>query len=140
MGRILGLDYGTRRIGVALSDLLGMTAQPFVVHTRKSLKDDMLQLGVIVKEQQVTKIVVGYPINMDGSEGPLAREAKTFAEHIGKELNVPVELYDERLTTMQSERILVEEADMSREKRKLVRDKVAASILLQAYLDQHRLY
>jgi putative Holliday junction resolvase len=136
MNRILGIDYGVKRVGIALSDLLGITAQPFTVIEGASQQEVIKRIASIVSEQSVSRIVIGLPLNMDGSSGEISENVRAFAVQLEERLNIPVELFDERLTTMQAERMLVEEADMSREKRKHVRDKVAASLILQAYLDQ----
>jgi putative Holliday junction resolvase len=136
MARILGIDYGVKRIGLALSDPLLLTARPYEVIHRTSLREDVQRIRTIVTEQEVSCIVVGLPLNMDGSPGILTDEVTSFAETLRKELSVTVELYDERLTTLQADRMLTEEADISREKRKMVRDKLAASLILQSYLEQ----
>lgn len=139
MERILGIDYGSRRIGLALSDLLGITAQPLLVIERTSLTADIEKIETVVRDSGVTKIVIGMPFNMDGTEGNLAGDVKAFAKRLQEKFNIAVEFTDERLTTAQTERMLVEEADLSREKRKKVRDKLAAALLLQSYMDQHSL-
>jgi len=135
MPRTLGLDFGTRRIGVALSDVLGIMACPYVVIERKSVEEDMNALGKIINEQDVNLIVMGEPLNMDGSSGVLTDNVKAFANKLNEKFNVEIKYIDERLTTLQANRILIEEADYSREKRKGVRDKVAAALILQGYLD-----
>ena len=131
--RIMGLDYGDRRIGVAVSDLFGWTAQGLEVIDRKhgSEQDRIAQL---VREYEVTEVVVGLPKNMNGTVGPRGEICISFAEELKKSLQVPVHLWDERLTTMAAERTLIE-ADVSRKKRKQVVDKMAASLILQNYLD-----
>lgn len=98
----------------------------------------MEKIKKILDENNIKKVIVGLPLNMDGSEGHLMEEVKGFAQKIKGEFNLPVEFFDERLSSLQTERILIEEADMSREKRKGVRDKIAAALFLQAYLDSHR--
>ena len=135
--RLMGIDFGVKRIGIALSDALGYSAHPLTIIHRKSLAEDIKAIKLIADENQVSKIVLGLPLNMDGSEGKSAEDARAFAEKLKAGLNLPVELFDERLSSLQTERILVEEADMSRDKRKGVRDKIAASLFLQAYLDSH---
>ncbi|OGS17310.1 MAG: Holliday junction DNA helicase RuvA [Elusimicrobia bacterium RIFOXYA2_FULL_50_26] len=137
MQRLLGIDYGHRRIGLALSDPLGITAQPLEVLERVSLKEDFARIAAIVAKYGVEKIVLGLPINMNGTESGLTSDVRRFAEELRESVALPVEFIDERLTTMQAERMLVEEADMSREKRKKVRDKLAASLILQSYMDQN---
>lgn len=139
MARIMGIDYGIRRIGIAVSDPLRITARPLVVIDRIStVEDDIEKIALIVKEQEVSHIVMGTPLNMDGSAGILTEEVEQFKTKIEEKTKVSVELYDERLTTLQAERILVEEADISREKRKKLRDKVAASLILQSWLEHHQ--
>ena len=137
MKRILGIDFGQKRVGLAISDALGLTANPLSVFERKSSIEDMRYIQNIVESQQVSKIVIGLPLNMDGTPGMLTGEVENFAKKLAENLKIPVEFIDERLTTMQAERMLVEEADMSREKRKKVRDKIAASMILRTYLELH---
>ena len=132
----MGIDYGKKRIGIALSDPLGFAAHPFEVISRKTLKSDLARISAIAKENGVSLIVIGLPLNMDGTPGMLADEVNHFTEKVKMETTLPVELYDERMTTLQAERILVEEADASRDKRKKVRDKVAAALILQSYLQK----
>lgn len=133
--KYIGIDYGHKRIGLAVSDVLGFMAMPLEIIERQSLQKDVSVIKNIVEKYAIESIVVGLPVNMDGSEGPLAEQARDFGEKLLEEIKIPVEYFDERLTTAQTERMLVEEADMSREKRKLVRDKIAATYMLQAYLD-----
>ena len=132
--RILSLDVGTRRIGVALSDPLGLTAQGLTVLTRQSRTKDLEVLCALVKQHAVETIVVGLPLTMRGERGPQARQMQTLARQLEGRCGVPVELVDERLTTAQSERILLE-GDVSRRKRKHVIDQMAAQLILQHYLD-----
>ena len=136
--RLMGIDYGVKRIGIAVSDAMGYSAHPLTIIHRKSLAEDIEAIKLISDKNNVSKIVLGLPLNMDGSEGKLAQDVRSFAEKLTAGLKLPVEFFDERLSSLQTERILVEEADMSREKRKGVRDKIAASLFLQAYLDSHR--
>jgi putative Holliday junction resolvase len=135
MPRVLGLDFGSRRIGVALSDVMGITACPFTVIDRQSNDKTFEELGRIIKDQDVTLIVLGDPLNMDGSHGIITEDVKAFARKLEEKFNVGVKFMDERLTSLQAERILEEEADYSRAKRKGLRDKVAAALILQSYLD-----
>ncbi|MDB4866689.1 MAG: ruvX [Cohnella sp.] len=134
--RILGLDYGDRRIGVALSDVFGWTAQGLEMIERKREGDDFRRIAELVKEHEVEAIVVGLPKNMNGTIGPRGEICMAFAEELRQTLSMPVHLWDERLTTVAATRTLLE-ADVSRRKRKLVVDKLAASLLLQNYLDAH---
>jgi putative Holliday junction resolvase len=132
--RILGLDYGDRRIGVALSDAFGWTAQGLEMIERKREGDDFRRIAELVKEHEVEAIVVGLPKNMNGTIGPRGEICMAFAEELRQTLSMPVHLWDERLTTVAATRTLLE-ADVSRRKRKLVVDKLAAALLLQNYLD-----
>ena len=132
--RILALDYGTRRVGVAISDELEMIATPLGyldAQPREKLLDQIAQL---VAERGVGLVVVGMPRNMDGSYGPAAEQVREFVEMLEKRLSVPVKTWDERLTTAQAEKLLLQ-ADVSRKKRKKKVDQIAAAILLQSYLD-----
>lgn len=133
----MGLDYGDKRIGVALSDAFGWTAQGAEVIERKKDDDYLVRIRELVRENEVESIVVGLPKNMNGTIGPRGEICMAFAEELRQKLNVPVELWDERLTTVAAERALLE-ADVSRSKRKQVIDKMAAAILLQNYLDSRR--
>jgi putative Holliday junction resolvase len=132
--RILGLDYGDRTIGVALSDELGWTAQGIEVIRRKSEEYDLERLRQINGQFQVEEIVVGLPKNMNGTLGPRSEASMAFARILVQEFQLPVHLWDERLTTVSATRTLIE-ADVSRKKRKQVVDKIAAQLILQNYLD-----
>lgn len=133
-GRLMGLDVGDKRLGVALSDELGLTAQPHKTLERKNTRQDFEQLRGIVKEYQVVAIVVGLPRNMNGTMGRQAGLVSDFAGKIEKDLGVPVILWDERLSTVAAERVLLD-ADVSRAKRKNRVDRIAAALILQGYLD-----
>jgi len=133
MMRIMALDAGDRTIGVAVSDELGWTAQGLTVIRRGTWDEDVARLQALVGEYGVAKIVVGHPRNMNGSSGPRARLAEEFASQLAVALGLPVVLWDERLTTMEAQRMLLA-ADMSRAKRKQVVDKLAAVLILQNYL------
>ena len=137
MNRILGIDYGRVRVGLALSDALGLTAQPLDILRNTSIDALADQIDAIITEREVTLIVVGLPLQMDGEEGQAAEEVRRFAAKLGEQLAPPIEFWDERLSTAQAERAMLD-ADMSRAKRKKRRDKVAAQIFLQTYLDAHR--
>lgn len=132
--RILGLDYGDRTIGVALSDELGWTAQGIEVIRRKSEEYDLERLRQIIGQFQVEEIVVGLPKNMNGTLGPRSEASMAFTRILVQEFQLPVHLWDERLTTVSATRTLIE-ADVSRKKRKQVVDKIAAQLILQNYLD-----
>ncbi len=131
--RTLALDLGRKKIGLAVSDALGITAQPLEVLLRKSNRDVLRHIKDIVRDMKVSEVVVGLPLNMDGTAGEKAREAYGFVEELKGELDVPVRLWDERLTTLEANRILIE-ADVSRSKRRKVDDKLAAQLILQSYL------
>ena len=135
--RILGLDVGEKTIGVALSDELGVTAQGLRTIRRRGPASDLRALEEVVREYGVERIVVGLPRNMDGSMGPAARKVLAFAERLAV-FELPVETQDERLTTVQAERLLIQ-ADVRRAERRRVIDKVAAALMLQAYLDRRGL-
>lgn len=131
---MLGLDYGSHRIGAALSDPLGITAQPLPPIRRSGDKRDIEAIGQLVREFSVDGVVLGLPLMLDGTEGEQAKRARTFGEKIVDRLGVPVETWDERMTTVQAERHLIA-SGMRREKRKEVRDSLSAVILLQSLLD-----
>lgn len=133
-GRVMGLDVGEKTIGIALSDELGLTAQPYQTLKRKGDEEDLRAIRGIVAEQGVSEVVVGLPRNMDGTIGRQARRVMAFAEKIEAALRLPVAHQDERLSTVAAQRVLLE-ADMSRAKRKKHVDKVAAVLILQCYLD-----
>jgi putative Holliday junction resolvase len=133
--RILGLDLGDKKIGMALSDPMGWTAQGLEVITSKgSANADIAKIKEYVERYEVEKVIIGLPLNMDGSSGPRAEKAKAFADRMGKRLKIAVEMIDERLTTVAAEKLLIE-ADLSRKKRRKVVDKMAAVLILQSYLD-----
>ncbi|MBU4312082.1 MAG: Holliday junction resolvase RuvX [Candidatus Omnitrophica bacterium] len=133
MRRILGLDVGEKRIGVAVSDALGITAQG--LETIKQ-KDALAEIKSLIKQYDVEKIIIGMPLNMNGSKGERARFTDDFLVLLKKETDIETLTVDERLTTAQGERILLE-ADLSRKKRKRSIDKIAAQLILQTYLDSH---
>ena len=124
--RVMGLDVGSKTVGVAISDPLGFTAQGV----------EIIKIGELVKEYKVEKFVVGLPKNMNNTEGPRVEASKAYGYKIKEIFGIPVDYQDERLTTVQAERMLVEQADISRGKRKKVIDKLAAQLILQNYLDR----
>lgn len=136
----MGLDVGSKTVGIALSDELGWTAQGLKTLAINEEREEygFEELGQIIHEHQVGKIVVGFPKNMNGTVGPRGEASKFYASELERLYNLPVVLWDERLTTMAAERILLE-ADVSRKKRKKVIDKMAASLILQGYLDSQKL-
>ncbi len=132
--RIMALDIGTKNIGVALSDESATVAQGKEVIKRVSNAKALLRIKEIAGENRVAKIVVGLPINMDGTEGERARDSVRFAEMLREETSLTVVLWDERLSTREAESVMIM-ASMSRKKRKKVVDKLAAQLILQSYLD-----
>ena len=132
--RILSLDVGKKKIGIAISDPLGITSQGLETLLRKDKKGDIAYIKEIVSSKGVIKIVVGLPLNMNGTEGEMARDVYAFARELKEHIEIPFEMWDERLSTLEAERLLLE-ADVSRKKRKKVNDKLAAQIILQSYLD-----
>lgn len=131
--RILALDHGTKRIGVALSDELGWTAQPLETYHRRTVTLDIAHIQQLVRDHEVARVVIGLPIRTNGELGPEAQAVEQFRQQLAAVLPVPIEAWDERHTTQTAEAVLLE-ADMSRAKRKLVIDRIAAAILLQNYL------
>ncbi|MEH7442274.1 Holliday junction resolvase RuvX [Bacillus sp. JJ1122] len=134
--RTMGLDVGSKTVGIALSDEFGWTAQG--LETLKINEEENVfgfdELGKIIKEYEVSKVVVGLPKNMNGTIGPRGEASQFFARELEERFGVPVILWDERLTTVAAERVLLE-ADLSRKKRKKVIDKMAAVMILQGYLN-----
>ena len=132
--RVLGVDYGDVRIGLALSDLTRTIASPFETYTRKNTETDLKYLADLINEKQVKVVVFGLPLNMDGSEGVRVEKTKKFAVKLSQLVDCKIEFNDERLSSVSAENILLS-ADVSRAKRKQVIDKLAATIILQEYLD-----
>jgi len=137
--RIMGLDVGSKTVGVAVSDPFGWTAQGVeIIKINEAVEEFGIErVGELIKQYEVSKIVIGLPKNMNNSIGPRAEASLAYGELIKKAFNLPVEYQDERLTTVQAERMLIEEGNTSRKKRKKVIDKVAAVMILQNYLDGH---
>jgi len=133
MSRVLGIDFGEKRLGLALSDESRTLASPLTVYERADLQSDLRFLGDLIARYQIAEIVLGLPLNMDGSLGPKAQEVLEFKRALEKSLKLPVHTFDERLTTAEAERALLE-ANMSRRKRKAKRDALAAVLILQGYL------
>ncbi|MFC6233047.1 Holliday junction resolvase RuvX [Paenibacillus allorhizosphaerae] len=134
--RLMGLDYGDKTIGVAVSDELGWTAQGLEVIRRTTAERDTARLREIMAAYSVGEIVVGLPKNMNNTIGPRGEICIAFAQSLHETLQVPVHMWDERLTTASAQRTLLE-ADVSRKKRKQVIDKMAAALILQGYMDAH---
>ena len=135
--RIMGLDYGSKTVGVAISDELLITAQPIMTIERKSenkLRRTLAQIEELIDEYKVSFVVLGYPKNMDNTTGERVEACKIFKEHIERRTGLEVVFQDERMTTIESERILME-SGVRRENRKEYVDKIAAAVILQSYLD-----
>ncbi len=131
------MDIGSRTIGVAISDELGITAQGLKTIKRRSMEEDLKEISLIIAQFNIDKIVVGLPKNMDGTIGKQAEVVFQWIKTVQEKINIPVETWDERLSTVEASKILLE-ADLSRKKRKGVIDKLAAVIILQGYLNQSR--
>lgn len=136
-GRILALDIGDKRIGVAMSDELGWTAQPLTTIDRKTEDKDIAALTALIREHDIQKIVVGLPISLMEKITPQTQKVLNLVEVFKRQWVLPIETWDESLTTREAEEILIQ-ADMSRKKRKKVIDKVAAVLILKSYLEAHR--
>ncbi len=134
---IIALDFGERRIGVAAGDPLGLTAQPLAVIERRSLDEDIERIRTIVTQRRAERIVLGLPLNMDGTAGPQAKRARRFAARLHRDLGLEIVLWDERLTTVEADSALLE-TGRSREDRRRRRDAVAAAVILQDYLETSR--
>lgn len=134
--RVLAIDHGTKRMGIALSDELGTIAQPFETVAAEPFAAFLNRLKEILRDKQVELVLVGLPRNMDGSYGPAALKVQEFVAALRDAITTPVQTWDERLTSVQANRFLIE-ADVRRAERKSKVDKTAAAILLQSYLD-HR--
>jgi putative Holliday junction resolvase len=132
--RILGLDVGSKRIGVAVSDPLGITAQGLPTIHRENKRLDFEKLGAVIRDYQVTQIVVGLPLRMSGQEGVQAEKMQAFAEELRKRFAMPVHLWDERLTSAQANRLL-RETEMSIKRRGAVVDQMAAVLILQSFME-----
>ena len=133
-GRILGLDPGERRIGVAISDPLGVIAQPHSVIQRPD-QDVLKVICDLVTEHEISVIVIGFPVSLSGHEGPSANAARAFATGVANAVDCEVELMDERFSTAAAERLL-REGNVPQEERRAVKDKIAAAVILQGYLDR----
>jgi putative holliday junction resolvase len=132
--RILGIDHGTKRIGLAISDELGVIAQPLEFVPAEPFDKFLARLKEIIRDKEVELLLVGMPRNMDGSYGPAALKVQEFVAVLGDTVGIPIKLWDERLTSAQANRFLIQ-ANVRRDQRKQKVDKTAAAILLQSYLD-----
>lgn len=135
--KVMGIDYGDVRIGIAFSDLTRLIASPFETYTRKNLSTDIDYLVKLIKDKDVKIVVFGLPLNMDGSEGERVVKTREFAKLLIEKVPVKIDFMDERLTSVSAENILLS-ANVRRDKRKQVIDKLAATIILQEYLDTHK--
>jgi putative Holliday junction resolvase len=139
LARVLGLDVGSKRIGLAISDPLGITAQGLETIHRQNKRLDFAQLEKIIREYEVTEIVVGYPLRMSGAEGIQAEKMQRFAEELRQRFPLPVHLWDERLSSAQANRLL-RETEMSIKRRGQVVDQMAAVLILQSWMDARGSY
>jgi len=133
--RLLGLDIGSKTIGLALSDVLLMLASPAKTIKRSKFTPDVEQLVTMINEQNVGGLVIGLPVQMDGSEGPACQSVRQFAQNLLAIIDIPIAFWDERLSTNAVERLLINEVDMTRKRRAEVIDKMAAAYILQGALD-----
>lgn len=134
--RILAIDYGRKRMGLALSDELQMTAQPLFIMVRTNRRNDLRRLREICRKRGVARILMGHPLHITGEAGEMAEEAAQFAVRLQKELGIEVKLADERLTSWEAEQIVAQQKSPSRRKKSI--DDVAAAVLLREYLDRNR--
>jgi putative Holliday junction resolvase len=135
--RLLGLDFGSRRTGVAVSDEFGLTAQPVLTLVRKNAKQDLKSLGRLLRKYGCTAIVIGDPLHLSGDVSPQATKSRAFAESLREAFSLPVHLWDERLTSAEAHRHLDAAGRPASEHRQVV-DQVAAVLILQSFLDAHR--
>ncbi len=134
----MGIDLGSKRIGIAVSDISGTIASALTtVHRSSSRRHDHAEITRLVRDEEAEVVVVGLPLSLDGTSGPAARSAETEARQLASVVGVPVEMYDERFTTVTAERGMLEAGLDARQRRKVV-DKVAAAVMLQAWLDHRR--
>jgi putative Holliday junction resolvase len=134
MSRVVGIDLGSRRIGVAVTDGLGLTAQPHATLARRGGARDLDAIAAVVRDLAAERVVRGLPLDPEGHEGRAARSARAFAERLRGALSVPVELVDESFSTVEAEQVLLA-ADLSRARRRQVVDRLAAAVILQRWLD-----
>lgn len=135
---IIGFDYGTKRLGIAVSDLLLMVATPYKILQRREESKDIEEILAIIQEKEACGLVFGLPLQMDGTEGETAKKVREFAARIEAASGLPVTFWDERLSSRAMENFLIKEADLSRKRRKEVLDSSAASYILQGFLDALR--
>ena len=135
--RVIGIDLGARRIGVAVTDGLGLTAQPHATIPRRGGQRDLDAIAAVVREQDAERVILGLPLAPDGERGRAAQSAEAFAVRLRAVLPVPVEMIDESFSTVEAEEVLLA-ADVSRARRREVVDKLAAAVILRRWLDAHR--
>lgn len=135
MYKIMALDIGSVRIGIAVSDIMQIIASPYENYTRKTINQDIAHINNIIAAENIKKVVAGLPVSMDGSENPQCRKIRNFCAKIEQAIGMQIEFIDERFSSLSAERVLLQ-ANVSREGRKGVKDKLAASIFLQSYLDK----
>lgn len=135
--RILGIDYGDKNIGLAVSDLLGITAQGLGVYRQKGGAEDLAYFQGLVEEYGIDRIVVGLPLRMDGTQGSRAEITREFADRLGTALGIPIVFWDERLTTKEALRILREQKSAPKRK-KALKDQISATLILASYLESER--
>jgi len=136
-GRVIGIDIGTRRIGVAVTDGLGLTAQPHATLERHGGQRDLDAIAAVVRQFTAERVVLGHPVTPEGTVGRAARSAQVFADRLRVALGIPVDLVDESFSTVEAEDVLLR-ADLSRARRKQVVDRLAAAVILQRWLDAKR--
>lgn len=132
---LLGFDYGSKRLGIAVSDLMRGIATSYKILYRSTWEKDVAEIKRIIAEKEIGGLVYGLPLQMDGTEGEIAREVRAFADKLAQEVDLPYMFWDERLSSSAVERFLIDEVDMSRAKRKKVLDASAAAYILQGVLD-----
>ena len=137
MGRVVALDLGSKRVGVAVSDPLGLTAQGLATLPRRGEAADIDAIRRLLGEYDAERLIIGLPLALNGTEGPAAAAARQFGDTVAAAVTVPVDLWDERLTTVQAERVLLD-AGVRRQKRRSHIDRLAAVLILQSWLDAHR--
>lgn len=138
MGQILGIDVGTKTLGLAVSDGNQTVAMPLTTLRRRNMKADLQRLGEIIEDRGIEEAVIGLPLNLDGTPGEMSEMADGLAERLTRRFGLEVHRWDERMSTVAAERVLLE-ADVSRRGRKKVIDKLAATLILQAFLDRRAL-
>ena len=132
--RILSIDYGSKRVGLAATDALGLTLQPWTALQNRSRPDLLKNLLALIQEKEIKKVIIGLPRSLDGNLGPQAIVCMKFAEDLSKATEITIEMQDESFTSREADEILIRDLDLSREKRKKVKDSMAALLILKSYL------